>query len=65
MSLSSRKHPGQINGKMRATIEIDPELTPAQVEEQVLAHPPIGPYVEGKDIKKFIYVPGRIANVIC
>lgn len=55
----------QINGKMRATIEIDPDLTPQQVEEQVLAHPPIGSYVEGKDIKKFIYVPGRIANVIC
>ena len=54
----------QVNGRLRGTINIAPEagreeaLSAAKDEENVLRH------LEGKELVKVIYVPGRILNLI-
>jgi len=54
----------QVNGKMRGTLDIPPQLSADEVKERALALSTVGPLVQGKDIKKFIYIQGKIANVV-
>ena len=54
----------QINGKLRATIELPKDLSKEDIEKQSLQHEKVAPHLEGKTIKKIIIVPGRIVNVV-
>ena len=54
----------QINGKVRADIQVVEGEDEASVKEKVLEIPKIQKWVEGKDIKKFIYVPGKIVSIV-
>ncbi len=54
----------QVNGKVRANIEIEGELTEALAKEKALALPEIKKWIEGKTIRKVIYVPGRLINIV-
>lgn len=57
-------YPVQFNGKVRFNIEVDRGLSPADVEQYVLAHERSAQYLEGKAPRKVIVVPGRIINVV-
>jgi leucyl-tRNA synthetase len=56
--------PVQVNGKVRAKIEVPADadkeavLAAARTDEKVLAH------LEGKELVREIYVPGRIVNLV-
>ncbi len=54
----------QINGKMRGTIETAPDAAEETVLAAVRAEEQIAKWLEGKDPKKVIYVPGKILNII-
>jgi leucyl-tRNA synthetase len=54
----------QINGKVRAEISIEKEASEESVKSLVLSLPEILKYLEGKEIIRFIYVKGRIANLL-
>ncbi len=54
----------QINGKVRAEIEINREESSENIQSIVLAMPEIIKWIDGKEIKKFIYVPGRVINIV-
>ncbi len=54
----------QINGKMRGTIETSPDATEEAVLTAVRTEEQITKWLEGKDLKKVIYVPGKILNII-
>ncbi len=54
----------QINGKVRAEIAISPEASEEEVKEKALSNDKVQKYIEGKEIKKFIYIPGRIVNIV-
>ncbi len=54
----------QINGKVRETIEISPDANEETVKEYVLGLPNVEKWVEGKPIKKFIYIKGKIVNIV-
>lgn len=54
----------QVNGKIRAEIEIEPDANENFVKEKVLNLEDIKKWMDGKNIKKFIYVPGRIINIV-
>ncbi len=54
----------QINGKMRGTLELSPDLSEDEVKSLILSLPSIKPHVQDKQLKKFIYIPGKIANVV-
>lgn len=56
--------PVQINGKVRATISVPSTLPDDEVKGTALAHPSILPTIVGKNIRKVIYVRGKIINIV-
>jgi leucyl-tRNA synthetase len=54
----------QVNGKLRANLEVDRNTPPQTLEAMALAHPNVVRFMEGKPARKVIVVPGRIVNVV-
>lgn len=54
----------QVNGKLRATIDVAKDTPKETLESLALSHPNIQTYTEGKDVAKVIIVPGKIINVV-
>ena len=54
----------QINGKLRATVEMARDLPVAKVEEAALKLEAIEKILNGKQPKKVVVVPNRIVNVV-
>ena len=61
---STKEYPVSVNGKLRTQIVIDLEASQDQVLEIVLANPVIQKWIEGKELKKFIFVKGKMVNVV-
>ena len=61
---TSKEYPVSINGKVRTNIAIDLDATEAQVHEIVLNNALIQKWIEGKPIKKLIFVKGKMINVV-
>lgn len=54
----------QINGKVRGKVTIPIDADEGEVKELVTTDTKIGSYVEGKNIVKFIYIKGKLANIV-
>jgi leucyl-tRNA synthetase len=54
----------QVNGKLRATIELPRDAAQAEAEGAALAHPHVQRAMESKPARKVIVVPNRIVNVV-
>lgn len=54
----------QVNGKVRAQITLSPDASEDDARETALSEDNVKKFVEGKEIRKFIYVPGKIVNVV-
>ena len=54
----------QVNGKLRGTMEVRKEAEQAVAEETARALPSVAKFLDGKAVKKVVYVPGRIINFI-
>ena len=54
----------QINGKVRATIEMEKAFTEKDASDLALQNAQVIKWIQDKPIKKIIYVPGRILNFI-
>ncbi len=57
-------YPVQFNGKTRFKLELPAASTKEFVEAAVLAAPEAAKWLEGKDPKRVIVVPGKIVNVV-
>jgi leucyl-tRNA synthetase len=53
----------QVNGKIRAELEIDRGTDEARVKELALGHEKVQRYVEGRQILKFIYVKDKLVSI--
>ncbi len=56
--------PVQVNGKVRGRVELAREATEDAAREAALGDAAVQKFLEGKSLKKVIYVPGRILNLI-
>lgn len=56
--------PVQINGKVRATLNVSADISEQDIIQQAKSHEKVAPYLEGKELKKSIYVAGRIVNLV-
>ena len=56
--------PIQINGKLRANIEINKDESQDSIKEKILANDKVNSYISGKNIIKEIYVPNKIYNIV-
>jgi len=61
---ASKEYPISINGKNRTQIEIALDATEDQVAEIVLANEVVQKWMEGKPLKKLVFVKGRMVNVV-
>ncbi len=55
----------QVNGKVRAQIEVAADAAKETLEEIALANVNVQRFVEGKTVRKIIVVPGRLVNIVC
>lgn len=62
---STYNYPISFNGKTRFFIEIPLDANQEMVEKLVHEHAETEKYLGGKPIKKLIFVPKRIVNVVC
>ena len=56
--------PVQINGKLRARITVPADADEQTVKEAALNHQKVRKYTSDKRVRKVVYVPGRILNII-
>jgi leucyl-tRNA synthetase len=61
---SSKEYPVSINGRVRTNINISLDADEATVQSIVLASELVQKWLEGKAVKKFIFVKGRMINVV-
>jgi len=61
---NSFNYPISINGKTRAQIEFELSASEADIQTAVLNNELVIKWMEGKPLKKFILVKGRIINVV-
>jgi leucyl-tRNA synthetase len=54
----------QINGKVRGQITIPQEADKSAIEAQARAHEAVGRFLEGREPKRIVVVPGRLVNVV-
>jgi leucyl-tRNA synthetase len=53
-----------VNGKLRGTVEVPNGIQQADAEAAGKSVETVVKFLEGKEVKKVIYVPGRILNFI-
>jgi leucyl-tRNA synthetase len=54
----------QVNGKLRATIELPVDADSTVAEQTALAQPQVISAMSGKSPRKVVVVPNRIVNVV-
>ncbi len=54
----------QVNGKLRARIEVPADAPREAIEKAALADDNVQRHVEGKTVRKVIVVPGRLVNIV-
>ncbi len=54
----------QINGKLRATIELPTSASKEEAEAMARAQPQVMHFLEGLSVRKVIVVPGKIVNIV-
>ncbi len=54
----------QVNGKVRGRVTLARDADEATAREAALAAEGVTPHLEGKTLRKLVYVPGRIVNLI-
>ncbi|MDU2558029.1 MAG: leucine--tRNA ligase [Anaerococcus prevotii] len=64
LSFDSFEMPVQINGKVRGKVIMDKEASKEDAIKSAQEDNNIKSYIEGKEIRKIIYVPGKILNIV-
>ncbi len=54
----------QINGKLRANIEVPADSSEEKVSEAAKKHEKVAKHLENKKVRKTIYVPGKLVNFV-
>ncbi len=56
--------PVQINGKVRAQINVKNDISEEEIREIALSDESVKKWIDGQDVKKFIYIPGKLVSVV-
>ena len=54
----------QINGKLRSELQIAKDASSEEVEARALEDEKIMNFIKDSEVKKVIYVPGKIINIV-
>ena len=61
---SSKEYPVSINGRVRTNISMGLDVNAEEAQTIVLQNEVVQKWVEGKELKKFIFVKGKMINVV-
>lgn len=56
--------PIQINGKVKTRISVRRDITEEELKEMIKEKGLLDQYVQQNTVKKFIYIPGRVINIV-
>lgn len=56
--------PLQVNGKLRGSITVANGASKTDIEQLAAAHPAVAKFLEGREAKRIIVVPGRMVNIV-
>ncbi len=54
----------QVNGKLRGRITVPADMAEGAVKEAALADERVRSYIEGQSVRKVVYVPGKLLNIV-
>jgi len=54
----------QVNGKLRSKLTVAPDVLEDAVKSAALADEKVQVFLEGKSVKKVIYIPGKLVNIV-
>ncbi len=54
----------QVNGKLRSKIQVPSDADEAQIQALACADPKVEPFVTGKVLRKVIYIPSKLINIV-
>jgi leucyl-tRNA synthetase len=54
----------QVNGKLRDRIDAPADISEEAARELALSSARVRPHIEGKELRKSVYVPGRLVNLV-
>jgi leucyl-tRNA synthetase len=54
----------QVNGKLRARMPMSRGITEADAREAAMANENVRSFVDGKEIRKLVFVPDRLVNIV-
>ena len=54
----------QIAGKVRAKLQVSSEITQEEIQNLALENLDVQKWLEGKEPKKVIYVPGKLVSIV-
>lgn len=54
----------QVNGKVRAKMTVSADAAKDALEAEALAQPNVQQFIDGKQIRKVIVVPGKLVNIV-
>jgi leucyl-tRNA synthetase len=54
----------QVNGKVRDKVEVEASISEEKAKELALSREKIKKWIKGKEIKKVIFVPRKLINIV-
>ena len=54
----------QVNGKLRDRMSVPADISEEDAKELALSSARVRPHVEGRELRKSVYVPGRLVNLV-
>ena len=54
----------QVNGKVRDRLTVSVDVTEDEIKETALESEKVKIYLEGKEIKKIIFIPGKLISIV-
>jgi leucyl-tRNA synthetase len=54
----------QVNGKVRDTVKVSPNISEEEAKKVVMESEKVKKFIEDKEIRKVVYVKGRLINVV-
>jgi len=64
LELDEIEIPIQINGKLRDKILVSKDLSEEEIKALVMSRKHVKEHMEGKQLRKYIVVPGRLVNIV-
>jgi leucyl-tRNA synthetase len=54
----------QVNGKVRGKITVPADVTQERIQSQALADSRVAGFLDGKRVRRVVYVPRRLLNIV-